>query len=97
MESICSCPFNDFSQNSFISNIFEFIGSLGELYSFISRINIDVLFCIKQIFELNYFKRCIGGFIIILLFLAHNGNVLFYFLRSKNRFKIYIYKFQMHI
>ena len=94
MESICSCPFNDFSQNSVVSNIFEFTGPLGELYSFISNSNIDVLFCIKQIFELNYIKRCIGGFTIILLFLVHNSSILLYFLISKNKFKIFIYKLQ---
>ena len=94
MESICSCPFNDFSQNSVVSNIFEFTGPLGELYSFISNSNIDVLFCIKQIFELNYIKRCVGGFITILLFFVHNSSILFYFILSKTKFKIYIYKLQ---
>ena len=60
MESICHCPFTDISQNSFISNVFEYSETLGEIYSFMSNSNFDILFCIKQIFKYIYFKRCTG-------------------------------------
>ena len=92
MESICYCPFTDISQNSFISSVFEYSDTLGEMYSFISNSNIDVLFCIKDIFQFKFFKRCTGGFIIMILFLFQFLCVLVYFFKSKYKLKIYIYK-----
>ena len=91
MESICHCPFTDISQNTFISNVFEFSETLGEIYSFMSNSNFDILFCIKKIFKYKYFKRCIGGYIIMALFLFQVACVSIYFLKSKNKLKIYIY------
>ena len=91
MESICYCPFTDISHNSFISNAFEYSETLGEVYSFISNSNFDVLFCIKQVFQYKYFKRCIGGIIIMILFLFQIICVLTYTFKSRNKLKIYIY------
>ena len=59
------------------------------MYSFISNSNIDVLFCIKDIFQFKFFKRCSGGFIIIVIFLFQILCVLVYFFKSKYKLKIY--------
>ena len=92
MESICYCLFKEFSDNSIISNIFEYNDILGGFYKFISNSNIDVLFCIKDIFQWNNFKRCTGGFIIIALLVFQIICVLIYFHKSQYDFKRYIYK-----
>ena len=91
MESICYCPFTDF-QNSIISKVFEYSETLGDIYSFVSNSNIDVLFCIKHIFSFEYLKRCIGGFIVIGLIIFQTICVLIYFLKSKSGIEIYIYE-----
>ena len=47
MESICYCPFNDLSKDSFIINTLKYSEYFEEIYSFISGGNFDVLLCIK--------------------------------------------------
>ena len=90
MESICYCPFTDFNKNSFFGSIFEFTGDFGEIYSFLSNSNINILFCIKQIFNFEYFKRCIGGFIVMILILFETICIIVYSLKSKIAIKKFI-------
>ena len=87
MESICFCPFTDFNKNSFVGSFFEFSGAFKEVYSFLSNSNINILFCIKEIFNFEYFKRCVGGFIIMILIFF----VIIYCQKSKNAVKKYIF------
>ena len=37
MDSICHCLFSDFTKNSFLGSAFEYSGTLGEMYEFISN------------------------------------------------------------
>ena len=91
MESICYCPFIDFSRNSIISNFFEYSETLGDLYSFVSNSNINILFCIKKIFNFEYFKRCSGGFFIMSILFLQTVFVIIYFFKSKIEIKKYIF------
>jgi hypothetical protein len=90
MESICYCPFTDFNKNSFFGSFFEFSGGFGEIYSFLSNSNINILFCIKQIFNFEYFKRCIGGFIVMILIFFDTICIIVYNLKSKIAIKKFI-------
>ena len=89
MESICYCPFTDFNKNSFLGSVFE-LGDFGEIYSFLSNSNINILFCIKQIFNFEYFKRCIGGFIVMVLIFFETVCIIVYSLKSKISMKKFI-------
>ena len=91
MDSICQCLFSDFTKNSFLENAFEYTGTLGEMYEFISNSNIDILFCFPKIFNIEYFKRCIGGYIIMILILFHSIAVIIYLKKSKIEMKKYIF------
>jgi hypothetical protein len=91
MESICFCPFTDFNKNSFFESVFEFSGAFGEMYSFLSSSNINILFCIKEIFNFEYFRRCIGGFIIMILIFFETICVIFYSQKGRNSIKKYIF------
>ena len=51
MESICYCPFNDLSKDSFIINTLKNTEYFNEIFSFINGSNIDVLYCITVIFN----------------------------------------------
>jgi hypothetical protein len=90
MESICYCPFTDFNKNSFLGSVFEFTGGFGDIYSFLSSSNINILFCIKQIFNFEYFKRCIGGFIVMILIFFETVCIIVYCLKSKIDIKKFI-------
>ena len=92
MESICFCPFNDLSKSSFITNTLKYNEYFDQIYSLISNSNIDVLTCISFIFKYEHFKRCIGGFIIIILFVFNIICTIIYFKKSKDDLRIYIYK-----
>ena len=91
MESICHCPFNDLSQNSFISNSIKYNEFLGTIYSLISNSNFDVLYCIKVIFHFDHLKRCLGGLIIIIILLFQTICVILYNYKSKFDYKRYIF------
>jgi hypothetical protein len=91
MDSICHCPFSDFPKNSFLESAFEYTGPLGEMYEFISNSNIDILFCFAKIFNYEYFKRCLGGYIIMFLIFSHSIAVITYIMKSQIEMKKYIF------
>ena len=91
MESICYCPFTDFNKNSFVGSVFEFSGVFGEVYSFLRNSNINILFCIKEIFNYEYFKRSIGGFIIMILIFFETICVIVYSQKGITSVKKYIF------
>ena len=90
MESICHCPFQNFSQNFLISSAIKYSETIEGIYSFISNTNIDVLFCFKEIFKINYLKRCIGGIIIIILIVIQTICVIRYYTKSQYSLKRYL-------
>ena len=91
MESICYCPFTDFTKSSFISNTLKYSELLNEVYSFFLDSNLDVLYCIKDIFIYEYFKVCTGGFIIMTLIIIQSICAIYYSKRSKTYMKRYIF------
>ena len=93
MESICYCPFTDFKKSNFISNTLKYSDLLNDVYSFFLDSNLDVLFCIKDIFVYEYFKKCTGGFIIMTLIIIQTICVIYYSKISKTYLKRYIFIF----
>ena len=77
----CECKFKSFADNNALnSNLYG--QSIAEMINIISSLNIEVLKCIKDIFNKKYFVKCIGGHIIIF-------NIEFFLFRFI-AFKIYI-------
>jgi hypothetical protein len=63
----CECKFKSFADNNALnSNLYG--QSIAEMINIISSLNIEVLKCIKDIFNKKYFVKCIGGHIILGLF-----------------------------
>ena len=75
MEAKCECTFNDllnadiFSNNLFGNNLL-IKETLENIRNVINNMNIEILTCYKDIFDFKYFKKNIGGFIIITLFFS---------------------------
>ena len=63
MNAICECKFNDIINNELLNNAI-FSETFGETIELINNSNIEVLKCFKYIFK--YFKKSIGGLIIII-------------------------------
>jgi hypothetical protein len=83
MESICYCPFTDFKKSNFISNTLKYSDLLNDVYSFFLDSNLDILYCIKDIFVYEYFKKCTGGFIVITFIIIQSIFVIYYSKISK--------------
>ena len=65
MKVKCECIFNNLMNNNLMSNLYG--GAFSEVLNIISSLNIEVFKCIRDIFKIKYFKKCIGGFIILIL------------------------------
>ena len=69
LKAICICTFNDFmSHNIFTKNIYG--KSFEEFVSLVASLNIEVVKCIKDIFNKKYFLKCDGAFIFIILMIC---------------------------
>ena len=80
MSAECNCAFNDISNNALIKDN-EFLNSFaGEIFDLINSSNILVLKCFKYMFK--HFERSIGGWLSLILILAHIAMVLLYFLKE---------------
>ena len=86
MIAICTCKFNDISNNDFVENFGEISGA-GEIFEIVSHTNLEVLRCIKYIFR--QFKS-IGIYIIIISLAICIGMTLLFFLRDLNLIRKYI-------
>ena len=57
----------------------------------LNNLNVEVLTCYKDVFDFNYFKKNIGGFIVIGLFIIETGAFLYFYLKSKKEIMRYIF------
>ena len=91
--ALCECKYKDlfdkiewdFLKDNIIIN--EFIENLKEIAE---AINIEVLTCYKTIFDIKYFKKCIGGFIFFGLIFFQILFTLIYFFSGINEPIVFI-------
>ena len=96
LEVGCECTFHDLLSNEIFRN--ELIGdnilikeTLKELSEIISNLNLEVLTCYKDVFDFKYFKKNIGGFIIIGFFVIQTFCFIYYYGVSYDKILRYIY------
>ena len=89
MTATCDCKFNDITNNAILKDNALLNGMMGEIFDLINSSNILVLKCFKYIFK--HFSRSIGGWISLVLILAHIAMVLLYFLLELSKMKIYLF------
>ena len=88
MKTKCECTFHDllnkdiFNKDIFMDNVLinEALKEVGEM---LSNLNIEVLSCYKDVFNFYYFKRNIGGFIILVIIILENICIFLYFYKYK--------------
>ena len=90
MKAECECTFQDLLSNDLFQN--DLIGdnvlvkeALEEIAEIMSNLNIEVLLCYKDIFNFYYFKKNIGGFIIITLIIIQTLCFIYYYQISYNK------------
>ena len=72
ISAICECSFKELLEKSVLNNDFfsenilisEVVGEIQEL---IILLNLEVMSCYELIFKFNYFIRCTGGFIVLII------------------------------
>ena len=91
MVAICECKFRDLFNIidvDYINNNILYSQAMEQLAEILNSVNINVLKCFKTIFKIEYFKCCIGGFIIMTLIICQIiCTVIFYSNDIKNIFK----------
>ena len=96
LEAMCECTFQDLLSANILNN--ELIGnnilvreSLEEITDMISDLNLEVLKCYKDVFNFYYFKRNIGGIVILVIIFFETICVFFYHLISYENIRKNIY------
>ena len=85
----CECIFNDFMDNKLIGS--ELGQSLGEIVKIIDSLNIEVIKCVKYIFDNKRIKNCIGGLIFTFLFAIKIIFIIYFSYNGMDRIKQYIF------
>ena len=95
-EAECECTFQDLLSKSIFQN--ELLGdnilvkeTLKEILEIIYNLNLEILACYKDVYNFNYFKKNIGGFIITGLILIQTICIIYFYTRTKNELVKYIY------
>ena len=96
MKAECECTFQDLLSNNLFQN--DLFGNnvliketVEEIMEMFSNLNIEVLTCYKDVFNFKYFKKNIGGFIILALILTQIICFIYYIYVSKRKLLRYIY------
>ena len=92
----CECTFQDLLSNDLFKN--DIIGdnvlikeTLKELIEMASNLNLEVLTCYKDVFSFKYFKKNIGGYIILTVIISQIISFLYFYLISYKLLVRYIY------
>ena len=78
MTSICECIFSNLLNNDLLKENALYATKVREVVDIINSINIAVLKCYKDVFNMKLFKKNIGGFIIIGFFIIESILVIIY-------------------
>ena len=96
LEAECECIFQDLLSKRILKN--ELIGdnllvkeTLQEVMEIISNLNIEILACYKDINDFKYFKKNIGGFIILGLIFIQTICIVYFYAKIKNKLIKFIY------
>ena len=88
MTAKCDCKFNDIKNNALLEDNALMDTMAGEIFDLINSSNLLVFKCIKYMF--THFSTSIGGWLSLILILAHIAMTLLYFLIELNKMKIYL-------
>ena len=90
MRAICECTFNDFFNNiTLLNNIYG--ESLSQFINIINSANIKVFKCIKDIFNSEHTKKCIGGLFILILLIIQITCVIKFMINGFFYIKKHVY------
>ena len=89
-KSICQCALNDLINNDFLGNNVFLQQSLGEFTDILTKTNIEVLKCYKDVFNKNIYKNNTGFIIVIVLITVKLVMIFIYYYKSRFIIKKYV-------
>ena len=87
---MCECAFSNLIHGNIFGNNLLVQKSFGEFQDILTKTNIEVLKCYKDIFNIEMYKQNIGMFIIASLIVVHIAMIFVYYLKYKIRIKKYV-------
>ena len=102
MKAECECKFQDLlSKNIYENNLFWdnvlIKESLDNIVEIFVNLNLDILICYKDVFDFNYFKKNVGGFIIIGILLLYTIFIVYYIVNKNKLYKIFSLLIELYI
>ena len=83
LTAVCECIFrdlldNDFFNDNFLVDNIIISGMIKQIYESFRIVNLKVMSCYKTIFDSKYMSKCIGGFLILFLFILEILCIILY-------------------
>ena len=89
-KALCECTISNIVNSNIFGNNFLIQSSLGEINDLLTKTNIEVMKCYKDIVDKEMYKSNYGMFIILILMTMQIILVILYFFWCKNKIKKYI-------
>ena len=100
-KAICQCTLNNLVNKNIFGNNIMIQQSIGEVQELLTKTNIEVLTCYKDLKNTELYKNNIGFFIVLGLIIIQILFILLYFIKDKAKIKKYVFgltdKFLIHM
>ena len=90
LKASCECTLNNLLNNNIFGNNLLVQKSLGEVQEILTKTNIEVMKCYKDVFDQEMYKNNTGFFIVILLIFIQLICIIIYFCNFKIKIKKYV-------
>ena len=89
-KAICECALNDFVNSNILGNNVLIQKSLGEWQDILTKTNVEVMKCYKDISDIKMYKKNAGFFIVIVLIILKIFWIFIYYYNYRIKIKKYL-------
>ena len=89
-KALCECTLNNLMNNNLFGNNLLVQNSLGEVQDILTKTNIEVLKCYKDIYDIEMYKKNTGMFIIIGFIIVQLICIFIYYYKCTTKIKKYV-------
>jgi len=86
----CECPLNNIVNSNIFGNNVFIQQSIGEWQDILTKTNIEVMKCYKDLFDKEMYKHNTGFIIIVILLIIKIFLIILYYCKYKNKIKRYV-------
>ena len=91
MTAICECKYKELTDDDNDGEINLYKEAVNEVYNILNQVNLAVMECYQDLFDLNYFMSNTGGQILLVMILVQIITLMIYYYSSIFFIKKYIY------